>query len=53
VRREALEFQLEDNCQLWELGPDGQWTRRQPEGALPHSAQQRLLEELGDGASAS
>lgn len=47
VRREGLELQLEDNCQLWELGADGRWIRRSPDGrAVPLSAQQRLLNEL-------
>lgn len=47
VYEEELENYLRDNTQSWVLGPDGQYTRLQPEGdEMPHSAQQSLLAKL-------
>jgi len=38
----VLERCFADNASCWELGDDGNWTRRQPDGEL-RSAQEELL----------
>jgi len=45
VVQEALEVYLADNCQAWELGRDGTWTRRQPAGGEERIAAQEVLLE--------
>lgn len=43
----SLRILLEDNCQAWDLQPDGQYIRRRPEpGQHRRSAQMVLLETL-------
>jgi polyphosphate kinase len=39
---DVLERCLADNANSWELGPDGDWVRRQPDGEL-RSAQEELM----------
>ncbi|HET7588966.1 MAG TPA: polyphosphate kinase 1 [Solirubrobacterales bacterium] len=39
---DVLERCLADNASAWELGADGRWTRRQPDGEL-RSAQEELM----------
>jgi polyphosphate kinase len=46
VRAEALDNYLADNCEAWELRPDGRYVRRTPGEAAPHSAQAALMEKL-------
>ena len=46
VFEESLENYLADNTQAWNLESDGSYTRIQPEGAKPHSAQLALLGKL-------
>ncbi|QFU00442.1 Polyphosphate kinase [Halomonas sp. THAF5a] len=41
--RKDLETYLVDNCQSWLLGSDGLYTKQQPGGAAPISAQETLL----------
>src|SRR4051812_45313779 len=40
---------LDDNRQAWELGPDGVWTQREPEGAI-RASHERLLRNSWGGA---
>lgn len=42
VIEECLDVPLADNCQAWDLGPDGKWRRRTP-GADPRRAAQESL----------
>jgi polyphosphate kinase len=46
VRSEVLDNYLADNCDAWELQPDGRYVRCTPGDASPHSAQAVLLEKL-------
>ena len=47
VREEALDNYLADDCNAWELQPDGEYRRLQPQGdAVPHSAQLSLLNKI-------
>jgi polyphosphate kinase len=39
---DVLERSLADNASSWELGPDGNWTRRRPDGEL-RNAQEELM----------
>jgi polyphosphate kinase len=51
VLREGLQPYLKDNVNAWDLGSDGQYRRRKPrKGQAAHSAQQLLMEALGDAA---
>jgi polyphosphate kinase len=43
-----LELYLADNCDAWELRPDGSYVRCSPAGAEPVVAQLALLETLAD-----
>ena len=44
---EGLDVYLSDNCDAWELGADGQWTKRKPRGReRAVSAQNELLERM-------
>jgi polyphosphate kinase len=45
---EALKPYLADNCQAWELGPEGDYSRVKRGKETKHSAQEWLLERLGD-----
>lgn len=47
--RALLATYLEDNRQAWELGPDGVWTQREPDGAL-RASHERLLRNSWGGA---
>ena len=40
---------LEDNRQAWELGPDGEWTQREPDG-VARASHERLLRNSWGGA---
>ncbi|APZ41775.1 polyphosphate kinase 1 [Acidihalobacter ferrooxydans] len=46
VRRETLEFYLNDNCQAWELQSDGSYKRVKPGQQKPRPAQGRLLAQI-------
>jgi polyphosphate kinase len=46
VIEEGLQVLLEDNCQAWEMQPDGSYVRLSPDGGPIRSAQQRLLDSL-------
>jgi polyphosphate kinase len=48
---DTLERCFADETNTWELGPDGVWTRREPNGPEPRSAQRELM--LGHGARAA
>ena len=51
VLHEGLDPYLKDNTNAWELGPDGQYTRRKPRGKQPEfSAQHHLMQTLGKPA---
>ena len=41
---DTLERCLADDSNAWELGEDGGWTRRTPEGPEPRNAQRELME---------
>ena len=44
LKKEVLELSLRDNCQSWELQPDGSYLRNSPEkGKARMSAQEALL----------
>ena len=44
---EGLDVYLSDNCDAWELGADGQWTKRKPRGReRAVSAQNELLKRM-------
>ncbi|HEX7465860.1 MAG TPA: polyphosphate kinase 1, partial [Usitatibacter sp.] len=51
VIREGLKPYLDDNTQAWEMDANGQYKRRTPRRAKPHSAQLRLLAELALAAA--
>lgn len=41
----VLQFQWEDNCNAWDLQPDGRWVRAAPEpGEAPRPSQKRQME---------
>jgi polyphosphate kinase len=40
---DTLERCLADDTNAWELGPEGDWTRRQPMGPEPRSVQRELM----------
>jgi polyphosphate kinase len=40
---DVLDRSLADNTNAWELGEDGRWTRRSPDGAEPRNAQSELI----------
>jgi polyphosphate kinase len=40
---DTLERCLADDTNAWELGPDGDWTRRQPTGPEPRNVQRELM----------
>ncbi|MGI9556535.1 MAG: polyphosphate kinase 1 [Solirubrobacterales bacterium] len=42
---EILDISLADNTNSWQLGPDGTWTRRSPNGEPVRSAQRELIEQ--------
>ncbi|KZC22554.1 hypothetical protein RHOFW104R3_17385 [Rhodanobacter denitrificans] len=44
VFEETLANSLADNTQAWLLGADGRYTRAEPGGDPPYSAQQGLIE---------
>jgi polyphosphate kinase len=46
VIREGLQPCLEDNCQAWEMSPDGSYERLAPRRGKRHSAQEELLAGL-------
>jgi polyphosphate kinase len=46
VIREALQPCLDDNCQSWEMAPDGSYERLAPRRGRRHSAQEELLASL-------
>jgi polyphosphate kinase len=46
VLKEGLKPYLKDNRQAWDMSADGHYTRRNPRGTLPRSAQMLLLGEL-------
>ncbi len=46
VIRECLSELLEDNCEAWEMNPDGSYTRLQPGSAENRSGQEQLLQSL-------
>ncbi|HLK58650.1 MAG TPA: RNA degradosome polyphosphate kinase, partial [Chthonomonadaceae bacterium] len=47
LRDDVLSLLLTDNCQSWDLQPDGRYVRRHPvQGQHRRSAQQILLEAL-------
>jgi polyphosphate kinase len=46
VVRESLELYLEDDCQAWEMQPDGSYERLHPVSRKARSAQGELLELL-------
>jgi polyphosphate kinase len=46
VMSEALKPYLEDNCQAWEMDPDGRYHLRSPRRGKPQAAQEALLETL-------
>ena len=48
VKQETLDFYLEDNCQAWELHSDGTYQRIKSGRQKRRSAQERLLELLGE-----
>jgi polyphosphate kinase len=49
-----LDIGLSDNCQAWELRPDGRYELLTPEGnELPQSAQLVLLRQLSEGITLS
>ncbi len=48
VKQETLSFYLEDNCQAWELHSDGTYQRIKSGRQKRRSAQERLLELLGE-----
>jgi polyphosphate kinase len=41
---DTLERCLADDSNAWELGEDGEWTRRTPEGPEPRNVQRELME---------
>ncbi len=41
-----LEAYFHDNCQAWELCPDGSYTQLKPGKATPNNVQERFLEKL-------
>ncbi len=43
VIREGLKHYLEDNCQAWIMGGDGDYRRQKPKGGKRNSAQEELL----------
>ncbi|MCC6465342.1 MAG: polyphosphate kinase 1 [Planctomycetes bacterium] len=47
VIEECLDVPLSDNCQAWELQPDGTWLRCRPGDAPARSAQEVLAARLG------
>jgi polyphosphate kinase len=47
---DTLERCLADDTNAWELGPDGEWTRRTP-GDEPRNAQRELMERHADHAA--
>ena len=50
--RALLATYLEDNRQAWELGPDGVWTQREPEGRT-RASHERLLRNSWGGVRKS
>jgi polyphosphate kinase len=40
---DTLDRCFADNVNSWELGDDGYWTRRSPEGGEPRSVQRELM----------
>jgi len=44
--QEVLEIMLADNCQAWELQPDGQYIQRYPAPDEPERSSQNILMEL-------
>jgi len=54
---DTLERCLADDSNAWELGEDGEWTRRTPEGPEPRNAQRELMEghtaRVAEAASAA
>ena len=46
VIKEGLRPYIGDNCQAWEMLPDGKYRRRSPRGTR-RSAQAILMQELG------
>ncbi len=46
VIKEGLKPYLKDNRQAWDMSADGRYTRKNPRGTLPRSAQMMLLGEL-------
>ena len=47
---DVLDRSLADNTNSWELGPDGVWTRRRPDGE-PRSVQRELIERHTERAA--
>ena len=46
---DSLQALLSDNCQAWDLTPDGRYVRRQPKAGEPRrNAQLALLKALSD-----
>jgi polyphosphate kinase len=52
VIREGLQTYLEDNCQAWEMKPDGSYEQARPRRARRRSAQEELMSGLGTPAPA-
>ena len=50
---DVLDRCLADNTNAWELGEDGRWTRRKPDGDEPRNAQRELIERHVARASES
>jgi polyphosphate kinase len=40
---DTLDRCFADNTNLWDLGADGEWTRRHPDGAEPRNVQKELM----------
>jgi polyphosphate kinase len=52
--QEVLDLQLADTALAWELGPDGSWTRVEPEpGEPPLNSQEALMERASRAARLS
>ena len=49
---DVLDRSLADNTNSWELGSDGTWTRRRPDGE-PRSVQRELIERHTERAASS
>jgi polyphosphate kinase len=47
--RSLLHTYLEDNRQAWELGPEGTWVQREPEGVVRASHERLPRNSWGDG----